>query len=538
MTTRLRCAIYTRKSTEEGLEQNFNSLDAQREACEAYILSQAGEGWECLPQPYDDGGWSGGNMERPALRSLLEDIKKGRIDVVVVYKVDRLTRSLMDFARIVEVFDGQGVSFVSVTQAFNTTSSMGRLTLNVLLSFAQFERDVTGERIRDKIAASKARGIWMGGNIPLGYDLGDRQLVPNPQEADTVRHICRRYLELKSLPALAKDLTAAGIFTKRWVSRAGRVHGGIAFNCSALSHILKNRIYLGEIVHQGKAYDGEHDAIMDKALFDAVQAQLAANHHRHTTRKTRAGACPLTGKIFDGDGLPMRPSFSYGRGKKMYRYYVSECLLPNGKVANGSNLQGTRLPATRIEKLLFQAIGDLLPEPQGPDVIFAAVTKVVATPTQLHVALDTAQLAPDNLTADMLLDRVQRRVDPRACMEDGHLMFVMAIPAARKGRVVAPVRRRNTDAGEGVSIAELLRTSHRKLAELNASPLALDQHGAMHAPAGSWIPHRLTLGLLAPDIQKAILQNTLPFPLELEAILNAEIPLDWDDQRRMIGLAA
>ncbi len=232
MSTRLRCAIYTRKSSEEGLEQNFNSLDAQREACEAFVLSQAGEGWECLSELYDDGGWSGGNMERPALRRLLDDIARGRIDIVVVYKVDRLTRSLMDFARIVEVFDREKVSFVSVTQAFNTTSSMGRLTLNVLLSFAQFEREVTGERIRDKIAASKARGIWMGGSVPLGYDLGERQLVINPAEAETIRHIYRRYLELKSLPALVKDLTATSIFTKCWTSRTGITHGGIPFNCS------------------------------------------------------------------------------------------------------------------------------------------------------------------------------------------------------------------------------------------------------------------------------------------------------------------
>jgi site-specific DNA recombinase len=330
VSTRLRCAIYTRKSTEEGLEQAFNSLDAQREACEAYVLSQAGEGWECLPDLYDDGGWSGGNMERPALRQLLADIAKGRIDVVVVYKVDRLTRSLMDFARIIEVFDGQKVSFVSVTQAFNTTSSMGRLTLNVLLSFAQFEREVTGERIRDKIAQSKARGIWMGGHIPLGYDLGDRVLVPNPTEAETVRHIFRRYLELKSLPALVKDLTAHGILTKRREARSGTVHGGIPFNCSGLSHILKNRIYRGEIVHRGKAHDGEHEAIVDRTLFQAVQDQLAANHHRHRTRKTRAGACPLTGKIVDGEGQPMRPSFSYGRGSVTYRYYVSEGREPSG----------------------------------------------------------------------------------------------------------------------------------------------------------------------------------------------------------------
>ena len=224
--TKFRCAIYTRKSTDEGLEQNFNSLDAQRAACEAYILSQAGEGWECLPEHYDDGGWSGGNMDRPALRALLAAISQGQVDIVVVYKVDRLTRSLTDFSRIIEVFDQNKASFVSVTQAFNTTNSMGRLTLNVLLSFAQFEREVTGERIRDKIAASKARGIWMGGGIPVGYDLGDRRLIVNADEAKLVRQMFERYLELGSLMALARDLDRKGVRTKRWTARNGKERGG------------------------------------------------------------------------------------------------------------------------------------------------------------------------------------------------------------------------------------------------------------------------------------------------------------------------
>ncbi len=537
MTARLRCAVYTRKSTEEGLEQNFNSLDAQREACEAYVLSQAGEGWECLSDFYDDGGWSGGNMERPGLKRLLEDIRMGRIDVVVVYKVDRLTRSLMDFARIVETFDANNVSFVSVTQAFNTTSSMGRLTLNVLLSFAQFEREVTGERIRDKIAASKARGIWMGGNIPLGYDLGDRLLVPNECEAKTVRHIYQRYLEMKSLPALAKDLTAAGILTKRWVSRNGVIHGGIPFNCSGLSLILKNRIYLGEIVHCGRAHNGEHKAIIDKDLFDAVQAQLAANHHRRTRRKTRVAACPLTGKIFDADGQPMRPSFSYGRGKKMYRYYVSECLLPNGKVTNGGNLQGIRLPATRIEKLLFQAIAELLPEPKGPDTIFASISRVWATPKQLRITLDVDGLVSEHFSADKLMSRVQQQLDLQANLGGGQLTFAMDIPAGRRGRTIAPGNHRRRDSGDCSSLAELLRTAHRKLAEVDASPLELDQHCKMRAPAEAWTRARLAIGLLAPDIQKAMLQGTMPGAIDVDTLEGMVLPLDWGEQRRALGMA-
>nr|WP_221774232.1 recombinase family protein [Novosphingobium flavum] len=533
----MRCAIYTRKSTEEGLEQTFNSLDAQREACEAYVLSQAGEGWECLPELYDDGGWSGGNMDRPALLRLLADIGKGRIDVVVVYKVDRLTRSLMDFARIVEVFDQNKVSFVSVTQAFNTTSSMGRLTLNVLLSFAQFEREVTGERIRDKIAQSKARGIWMGGHVPLGYDLGERVLLPHPTEAETVRHIFRRYLELKSLPALVKDLTAAGILTKRRTSRAGNTQGGIPFNCSGLSHILRNRIYLGEIVHRGKAHAGEHEAIVDKALFKAVQDQLATNHHRHHTRKTRAGSCPLTGRIVDGEGQPMRPSFSYGRGSRTYRYYVSECLLPTAKATSGGNLQGIRLPAVRIETLLFRAIGELLPEPTGPDMIFAAITRIEATPTALRVTLDPARLVSESLSADALLDRVRRQIDPDAALSDGRMTFTLAIPAGRKGRTVAPSVRKHRNSEDTADMAELVRVAHRKLAEHDASPLDPGQHARMRAPVDAWTRERIAIGLLAPDIQKALLQGTMPRGFDPDELVGMNLPLDWGEQRRMLGMA-
>jgi len=273
-----RCAIYTRKSSDEGLEQGFNSLDAQREACEAYILSQVGEGWSALPHTYDDGGYSGGSMERPGLQALLRGIRAGRVDVVVVYKIDRLTRALADFARIVETFDAHEVSFVSVTQAFNTTSSMGRLTLNVLLSFAQFEREVTGERIRDKIAASKAKGMWMGGLAPLGYDLpvgGSRALIVNPIEAETVRFLFRRYLELGSVYKLIQELDAQGIRSKVRVTAKGETLGGGSFSRGAMFHLLQNRVYVGDIVHKGERYDGQHEGIVEPGLFDGVQAMLA-----------------------------------------------------------------------------------------------------------------------------------------------------------------------------------------------------------------------------------------------------------------------
>src|SRR6202521_3626390 len=269
-----RCAIYTRKSSEEGLEQEFNSLHAQREACEAFIKSQRHEGWVCLPDGYDDGGLSGATMERPALQQLLAEIRAGRVDIVDVYKVDRLTRSLADFSKIVEVLDARGVSFVSVTQQFNTTSSMGRLTLNVLLSFAQFEREVTGERIRDKIAASKKKGMWMGGNPPLGYDARDRKLLVNEAEAETVRHIFRRYAELGSVRLLKEELEAQAILSKARLSASGRSWGGNPFARGALYLMLQNRIYLGEIVHKKQHYAGEHAPIIDRDLWEQVQARL------------------------------------------------------------------------------------------------------------------------------------------------------------------------------------------------------------------------------------------------------------------------
>ena len=288
----VRCAVYTRKSSEEGLEQDFNSLHAQREACEAYIKSQKHEGWIVLPAQYDDGGISGGTMERPALQRLLADIRARKVDTVVVYKVDRLTRSLADFAKIVEIFDAHGVAFVSVTQHFNTTTSMGRLTLNVLLSFAQFEREVAGERIRDKIAASKQRGMWMGGNPPLGYDVRDRKLVVNEAEAETVRHIFRRYVALRSVRLLAEDLATGGITSKRWLSTSGRQWGGQQLARGALYLMLQNRIYLGEIVHKDRHYPGQHQAILDQALWDQAQAHLARQCWRPTSRTCCKAAEP------------------------------------------------------------------------------------------------------------------------------------------------------------------------------------------------------------------------------------------------------
>src|SRR5437660_1191952 len=360
-----RCAIYTRKSTEHNLDLAFSSLDAQREACEAYIKSQAGEGWWLISDHYDDGGLSGASLERPALQRLLDDVRGGRIDIVVVYKVDRLTRSLADFAKVIELFETHNVSFVSVTQSFNTRSSMGRLTLNVLLSFAQFEREVIGERVRDKIAASKRKGIWVGGPVPLGYAAVDKKIVVVPAEAEAVRTIFGRYLELGSVRALADDLARRGIRSKPRQLANGRTIGGGRFGVGALAYLLKNRFYIGEVVYRGDVHRGEHAPILDPALFEAVQGKLAA---QAVARRCRLRGSPalLTGRLFDADGKRMTPTHTNKHGVR-YRYYISQALLLKKTQAPGSV---SRVPAVELEALVLaelrnhlnaSAAGQLLP---------------------------------------------------------------------------------------------------------------------------------------------------------------------------------
>lgn len=356
-----RCAIYTRKSSEEGLDQAFNSLHAQREACEAYILSQKHEGWQMLPAAYDDGGFSGGNMERPGLKKLLADISAGKIDTVIVYKVDRLTRSLSDFARIVESFDSQGVSFVSVTQQFNTTSSMGRLTLNVLLSFAQFEREVTGERIRDKIAASKKKGMWMGGPVPLGYDLSNRQLVINSAEAETVRSIFARYLVLKTVTDLQIELEHSGVRTKRRVTLSGREVGGVVLCRGALYHLLGNPLYVGKTAHKGKLHDGMHEAIVDRETWDSSRELLRENAVKRRRRKNLPSGRMLHGKLASQDGRLYTPTHS-SKGGRRYFYYTLV-----GAVGAGSTKSGRRLPAAEIEARVVDAVAAFLGD--SPNIV-------------------------------------------------------------------------------------------------------------------------------------------------------------------------
>ncbi len=353
---RVRCAIYTRKSSEEGLEQAFNSLDAQREACAAYIASQRHEGWLAIETRYDDGGYSGGTMERPALKALLGDIGAGKVDTVVVYKVDRLTRALADFAKIIELFDSNGVSFVSVTQQFNTTTSMGRLTLNVLLSFAQFEREVTGERIRDKIAASKKKGMWMGGHVPLGYDRKERQLVVNTVEADLVRLIFKRYVALGCVRKLRNELAAKGTKSKRRISNDGRQSGGVLYSRGALYDILRNRLYIGEIFHKGHSYPGEHEAIVPKGVWDAAQERLKANGQARRNGVTAREPSLLAGLLRDDRGNRYTPSHTVKNGKR-YRYYVSQAVI---QYQPGRERQHERIPAQEIESLVSGRIRTFL----------------------------------------------------------------------------------------------------------------------------------------------------------------------------------
>jgi DNA invertase Pin-like site-specific DNA recombinase len=348
-----RCAVYTRKSSEEGLDMEFNSLDAQREACEAYVASQKAEGWLLVPDHYDDGGFSGGTLERPALRRLLADIEAGRVDVIVVYKIDRLSRSLMDFAKLVEVFDRKGVTFVSVTQSFNTTTSMGRLTLNVLLSFAQFEREVIGERIRDKFAASRRKGMWMGGWAPLGYDVKDRKLIVNEPEAKLVRCIFERFVTTGSATKLAQALLAEGILGKR----------GKPIDKGAIYKLLNNRLYIGEAVHKGESFPGEHEAIVSRALWDKVHAILEANPKRRAGATRGQTPALLKGLLFGPTGAAMSPTHTR-RKQKLYRYYVSQTALKRGAEACAIR----RVPAAEMEAAVVDQLRILL---RSPEIIVA-----------------------------------------------------------------------------------------------------------------------------------------------------------------------
>ncbi|UZR30748.1 recombinase family protein [Methylococcus mesophilus] len=386
---RQRCAVYCRVSSDERLDQEFNSIDAQKEAGHAYIASQRIEGWIPVADDYDDPGYSGGNTERPGLKRLLSDIEAGRIDIVVVYKIDRLTRSLADFSRMVEVFERQGVSFVSVTQQFNTTTSMGRLMLNVLLSFAQFEREVTGERIRDKIAAAKRKGLWMGGVPPLGYDVRDRQLVVNENEAAIVRRIFKDMLSVGSTTRIAAALNAEGITTKAWTTQDGRHRPGARIDKKHLHHLLRNRIYLGEISHKGSWHPGAHPAIIEATLWDAVHAVLArdARSRATETRQRERTDALLRGLLYDTEGEKMYPTYVRKNGRQ-YRYYFSKAEARFG----AGHKTSVRLPAEEIEAATLAQIRTVLASPEAIAAIWLAVQAQTADLDEAQVVVAVGQL--------------------------------------------------------------------------------------------------------------------------------------------------
>jgi DNA invertase Pin-like site-specific DNA recombinase len=533
---KVRCAVYTRKSSEEGLDQAFNSLDAQREACSAYVLSQAGEGWTQLSTRYDDGGYSGGTMERPALRRLLADIAACRVDVVVVYKVDRLTRSLGDFARIVDTFDQAGASFVSVTQAFNTTNSMGRLTLNMLLSFAQFEREVTGERIRDKIAASKRRGMWMGGNIALGYAPDGRTLVVNEGEAATVQHIFQRYLILGSVEALRAELTAGGYVSKSWTSTRGNVRGGVPFGRGALFHLLSNRLYLGEVPHKGKFHPGLHPAIVDREVFDQVQRKLAASGG--PKRRAREGlpplapAAPLAGLIRDDRGNPMSPVNARRQNGRCYRYYVSSAA-QLGRSAEAGSL--SRVPAAPLEALVLdraKRLSLMRSGSAGPNLRDVVVSiEVAKRRVRIVLRREVLDVGQADLTATMAALPSE---DQLAIDGDTVILDVPAVLQRRGGMklITRPdgrpaVERKEVDR---VLLKALVRAEAWKRALVSGEASTLQAIAAEEGVQAAYAARLLRLAFLAPELKRAILDGRQSACLTLQRVMERGLPTRWADQ--------
>jgi site-specific DNA recombinase len=496
----IRCAIYTRKSTEHGLDQEFNSLDAQREACEAYIKSQASQGWKALSQEYDDPAYSGGNLERPALKRLLRHIEAGRIDVIVVYKIDRLTRSLADFAKLVEAFDAKSISFVAVTQQFNTTTSMGRLTLNVLLSFAQFERELASERVRDKVAASRKKGKWTGGTVPLGYDAKDKKLVINKTEAETVRSIFRLYLELKSFGKLVAELDRRKIVTKRRDTKVAKYNGGIPFTYGPLAYFLKNRIYVGEMHHGGKWFKGEHQAILDRPTFERVQALLASNRITRRIRHSESGAL-LSGKLFDDKGNAMSPSFSSKNGVR-YRFYVSAAL--RGRKDKAGSV--TRISAPEIEGIIEDTLRQRLDEQDAPtDAIWDRVERAVVNVKGILVTINSTS-------------------------NDVRSAETISIPWASKRPDRADTSALPRDREPGQKLLQAVVRAHAWLSDLandrSSSIEDLASKADMHPKV---MREALKLAFLAPDVVSSIFTGEAEFELVDLRKVSAS---SWQSQRQ------
>ena len=570
-----RCAIYTRKSSEEGLEQEFNSLDAQREACEAYIKSQRHEGWTTLSTMYDDGGISGGTMERPSLKRLLADIEARKVDTVVVYKVDRLTRSLNDFAKIVDVFDAQGVSFVSITQQFNTTTSMGRLTLNMLLSFAQFEREVTGERIRDKIAASKKKGMWMGGNPPLGYDVLDRKLIVNEAEAERVRHIFRRYAALGSVRLLAHELERDGIVSKVRRRATGEPYGAKPLARGALYLMLQNRIYRGEIVHRESSYPGEHAAIIDEELWNTVAKRLAANRNEHECGATAESPSLLVHLLHDETGNPMTPTHAVktrrgvggaaapNQSGKRYRYYISRALV----TASRSQVPGgRRIPAGDIEQLVVDRLctyltnrGDVhdaldarIPDAAEQEQLIARAVELGQTWSERPVVEQRVMISSLLARIDVGADRIDIHLDrarlaallrgdqrrrPVAPSEPGPATdtIVLSIPARLKRAGIGKrmvIEGAHAGAPDDTLIKLVVKAFALRDKLLTGDGISIDELSAREKLTGSYATRLLRLTFLAPDLVRDILDGRHPPTLTANTLMaDTRLSLAWSEQR-------
>lgn len=527
----IRCAIYTRKSTEEGLEQDYNSLHAQRDACVAYVMSQAGEGWMLLSEIYDDGGFSGGNMDRPALQRLMAEIEAKRVDVVVVYKVDRLTRSLPDFSKIVEVLDRAEASFVSVTQAFNTTTSMGRLTLNVLLSFAQFEREVTGERIRDKIAASKKKGLWMGGRPVLGYDPDGRTLKINAEEAEIVRWMFGRYLQLRSVNRLVDELAQRGSVSKRWMNKAGEPRGGLPIERGGASHMLRNPVYVGDIPHKDVVYPGQHPALIDRETFDAVRALLDETRRKRKQGQPRPPhkGAPLTGLMVDSVGNVMSPVSAPRKGGAIYRYYVSTAV-QKGKVREAG--VHPRLSAPIIEGAVAAAMQSLFPGLVETDwnLFRDVIARIEIQRDAVVVQLDAARCAERITTpAGRLVAHHLERVGDQPVIS-------IKITAGRRG-AIAMSGPGGSDAVHAPQLdpalsAGLVRAEAWKRKLLTGRALSLVEVAREEGVSLSYAARLARVAFLAPDLKRAILDGTQSERLTLEALMRSDLPLDWAEQRR------
>ena len=548
MARRIHCAIYTRKSSEEGLDQDFNSLDAQHEACAAYVASQKAEGWVQVPTRYDDGGLSGGTLERPALQQLIADIEAGLVDQIVVYKIDRLTRSLSDFAKIVDRLDVAGASFVSVTQSFNTATSMGRLTLNMLLSFAQFEREVTAERIRDKIAASKKKGLWMGGTVPFGYQPEGRSLKIDEVEAPIIRHIHELYHDLGSVRAVAERAEDLGYRTRPRLFATGASTGGTPFSRGHIYQILTNPLYAGRIRHHEKIYDGQHPAIIDPATWDELQNRLAAEAARTRGRSNVAERSPLVGKLFDETGDRLTPSHSRKNGKRL-RYYISRRLVTERRE---KHTDAWRLPARDLENGIARVLRDHLHKP-------AVVTDLVRDITASEVPNLQAKLRkvandcdPEGATdvwapllrrADLAQGRIFLRLDRKVLADRLGIAPDRIDSATRRISASFRMQRRGVEAriilGADVPqvdkvLAKNILTAKKWYAAIKAGASFSDL-AAREKTTSSRIQQVIGLAFLAPDILDQVAAGRQPAAFTSEWFKRRQLPQRWDEQRRIVG---